>query len=400
MILFADILSATILFAVPLLLVALGGMFSERSGVINIALEGIMIVGALISCLFLAAVNAQYEAVNGLISDAMRDKGDIFQQMLAYAKELGVELPADLGRITSTTRLVREGFLTQAQVSQYMLSHGMIAGYTDMQMWVYNLVTNQPQLIMLAAMLVAALSGAVYSLLLAFASINLKADQTIGGTALNMLAPAFAVVLTWAIQGQGKTTILIPNWIRITGETESFFGRLIFKSCYLTTPVALALLVVAIIILYKTRLGLRLRACGEHPQAADSVGINVYRMRYIGVIFSGFLGGLGSLAFTVAAGSGFQSSVAGYGFLALAVMIFGNWKPLNILGASLFFALFKVIGSYAGIIPFLPKFEKVVASEYIYLMIPYIVTMIVLVLTSKKSRAPKAEGVPYDKGKR
>jgi ABC-type uncharacterized transport system permease subunit len=324
----ADIISATILFAIPLLLVALGGMFSERSGIINIALEGIMIIGALCGCLFL----------------------------------------------------------------RYMDD----AGYG----------ANVPQLFMLIAILLAALAGMAFSMLLAFASIRLKADQTIGGTALNMLAPALAVVVTWGAQGQAQTTILIPNWIRITQESlglatgTDFFSRMIFKSLYLTAPIAFLLLIIATVFLYKTKTGLRLRACGEHPQAADSVGINVYRMRYLGVGISGFLGGIGGFAFTVAAGSGFQSTVAGYGFLALAVMIFGNWKPLNILGASLFFALFKIIGSYAGSLPFLPQFNGIKSSEYIYLMLPYIVTMIVLILTSKKSRAPKAEGIPYDKGGR
>jgi len=324
----ADILSGTILFAVPLLLVALGGMFSERSGIINIALEGIMVIGALFSCLVLRAMDT----------------------------------------------------------SGFGPAH--------------------PQLSVLLAVVTAAVTGLLFSLLLAFASIRLKADQTIGGTALNMLAPAFAIVLTWAIQGQGKTTILIPNWVRITQanfgitEGEGFLERFLFKSFFLTTPIAILLLIAAVVVLYKTRVGLRLRACGEHPQAADSVGINVYRMRYLGVAISGFLGGIGGFAYTVAAGSGFQSSVAGYGFLALAVMIFGNWKPLNILGASLFFALFKIIGSYAGSIPFLPHFDGVKSSEYIYLMLPYIVTMIVLILTSKKSRAPKSEGIPYDKGGR
>ncbi len=145
-----------------------------------------------------------------------------------------------------------------------------------------------------------------------------------------MLAPAFAVVLTWAIQGQGNTTILIPNWTRITVESsgavygagfgqsvQAFFEKFLFKSMYLTTPIAIVLLIAVSVLIYKTRLGLRLRACGEHPQAADSVGINVYKMRYIGVCISGFLAGIGGLAFTVAAGSGFQSTVAGYGFLAL-----------------------------------------------------------------------------------
>ncbi|MCI8594792.1 MAG: ABC transporter permease, partial [Oscillospiraceae bacterium] len=318
----ADIISATIIFAVPLLLVALGGMFSERSGVVNIALEGIMIIGALFGCITLRVLDQ--------------------------------------------------------------------AGWG---------ATN-PQLGVLIAILVAALSGAIFSLLLAFAAINLKADQTIGGTALNMLAPAFAVVLTWALQGQGQTTILIPTWVRITpatlglaaNENQSFLMRLVFKNFYLTTIIAVIILIASIVVLYRTRFGLRLMACGEHPQAADSVGINVYKMRYAGVVISGVLGGIGGLAFTTAAGSGFQSDVAGYGFLALAVMIFGNWRPVRILGAAIFFALFKVIGAYSSSIPFLPSFSGIKSSMYIYQMLPYIVTMIVLIFTSRNSRAPKAEG--------
>ena len=259
---------------------------------------------------------------------------------------------------------------------------------------------------MLLAILVAAVTGALFSLLLAFASVSLKADQTIGGTALNMMAPAMAIAITWAIQGQGQTNIIIPTWARITQDSlgivtrDTFFQKFLFKSFYLTTPVALLLFLLALVILYKTRFGLRMRACGEHPQAADSVGVNVYRMRYSGVLISGVLAGIGGLAYTVAAGSTFQSSVAGYGFLALAVMIFGNWKPWNILGASLFFALFKIIGSYSSSLPFLPTFESIKQSEYLYLMVPYVVTMILLILTSKKSRAPKSEGIPYDKSRR
>lgn len=323
-----DILGSTIIFAIPLMLVALGGMFSERSGVINIALEGIMIIGALIGCLVLRTFN----------------------------------------------------------LSGFGPAHPIIA--------------------MLITIGISALAGAVFSLLLAFAAINLKADQTIGGTALNMLAPAFAVVLSWAIQGQGNTVINIPTWIRMTESTfglaegTGFWHNLIFKSLYLTTPIALEILLISIIILYKTKFGLRLRACGEHPQAAASVGINVYKMRYAGVIISGILGGIGGMAYTIAAGAGFQSSVAGYGFLALAVMIFGNWKPVSIFFASMFFAFFKILGNYSGSLSFLPQFENIKDSNYIYLMIPYIVTLIVLILTSKKSAAPKAEGIPYDKGQR
>ena len=156
----ADILSSTLLFAVPLLLVALGGMCSERSGVINIALEGVMIVGALVSCLVLSAFDKTLTAAEALLA-----------------------------------------------------SGGTLSGW---QNFAYQAVSSYPQLVVLGAVLCAALAGVVYSLLLAFASINLKADQTIGGTALNQLAPAFAVVLTWAIQGQGNTTILIPSWTRIT----------------------------------------------------------------------------------------------------------------------------------------------------------------------------------------
>jgi ABC-type uncharacterized transport system permease subunit len=331
---FADLISGTIAFAVPLLLVALGGMFSERSGVINIALEGIMIIGALAGCLFL----------RGIINN--------------------------LGGI--------------------------------------NVVPEHPQLYMLIAALISGLVGGAFSLLLAFAAINLKADQTIGGTALNMLAPAFAIVLAWSLQGDGQTTIYLPSWTTITPENlgipresvSELLYRFVFKSLYITTPIAIIILIASIIVYNNTKFGLRLRACGEHPQAADSVGINVYKMRYIGVVISGVLAGIGGFAFTIAAGSGYQSEVAGYGFLGLAVMIFGNWKPFRIFLAALFFALFKTLSGLASSIPFLPSFEGVQNAQSIYLMLPYIVTMIVLALTSKSSRAPKAEGIPYDKSQR
>lgn len=324
----ANIISLTIVFAVPLMLVALGGMYSEHSGVINLALEGIMVIGALCACFTLQSFDA-----------------------------------SGFGKV-------------------------------------------HPQLAMLIAIIVAAVTGMLFSLFLAFAAINLKADQTIGGTALNTFAPAFAVVVTWAVQGQGLTTIQIPSWIRITQENfglkpgKGFWDMLIFKYFYLTTPIAIVLFFAAWILMYRTKFGLRLRACGEHPQAADSVGINVYRMRYAGVLISGFLAGIGGIAYTIAVGSGFSSSVGGYGFLALAVMIFGNWKPVQILGSAVFFALFKVIAAYNSSIPFLPKFEGIKDQSSLYQMLPYIVTMIVLIFTSKHSQAPKAEGIPYDKGSR
>ena len=224
----ADIISATILFAIPLLLVALGGMYSERSGIINIALDGIMIIGALLGC--------------------------------------------------HTLR---------------WLDPAVTAGNLGSQMAV------------IIAVLVAGVAGIILSLFLAFSAINLKADQTIGGTALNTFAPAFSIVLTWAIVGQGQTTMTLPTWVRITQAnfnvepTNSFLQNVTFKSLYATHFLCIVLFAVAVILLYKTKFGLRLRACGEHPQAADSVGINVYKMRYAGVSISGFLGGLGGYFYAV-----------------------------------------------------------------------------------------------------
>ncbi|MFA5481357.1 MAG: ABC transporter permease [Bacilli bacterium] len=319
-----DLISSMIAFAVPLILVALGAMYSERSGTINIALEGIMIIGGLVASL-------------------------LFK------------------------------FLNETQ-----------------------LAATAPQLCVLIGILGAAIVGSLYSFFLAFASIRLKADQTIGGTALNMLAPALAIVITWAIQGQGQTAIYTPSWVPLATAPidANFFERIFLKSMYLTTPICILIIIATTIIIYKTKFGLRLRSCGENPAAADSVGINVYKMRYTGVMISGALAGIGGVAFTLAAGSGFASTVAGYGFLALAVMIFGNWQPLKIALAALLFAFFKSLSGMSSSIPFLPSFDNVKESLYIYLMIPYIVTMIILALTSKKSRAPKAEGIPYDKGSR
>ena len=324
----ANIISMTILFAVPLLLVAMGGMFSEHSGVINIALEGMMIIGALFACFTLQGLD-------------------------------------------------QSGF-----------------------------GPAHPQLSMFIAILVAGVTGMIFSLLLGFAAINLKADQTIGGTALNQFAPAFAVVMTWAIQGQGLTTISIPSWVRITRDTfglapvdgPSFWNNLIFKYFYLTTPVAIVLFIAAYIVMYKTRFGLRLRACGEHPQAADSVGINVYKMRYAGVVISGALGAIGGLAYIVPPVQtwNFEVGVAGAGFLAMAVMIFGQWKPFNICGAAMFFAVFKSLANIADS-TFLAQLHW---SSNIYNMMPFVASMVILAFTSKNSMAPKAEGIPYDKGSR
>ena len=308
----------TIIFASVLLLVALGGCFSERSGVINIGLEGIMVIGALGGALVMKF------------------------------------LPVSVGA----------------------------------------------PVMVLTVILASAAAGLLYSLLLAVASITFRADQTITGTAMNLLATAAATVAVKAMNTSMSGGNDVSSDISYIEPKKLFIlniGKFEFNWFMLVAVIAL---IVSFVVLYKTRFGLRLRACGEHPQAADSVGINVYKMRYAGVLISGFLGGVGGLAYTLAAGSGFNSDVGGYGFLALAVMIFGNWKPLPILGASLFFALFKVIAALNATLTFLPKFEGVKEISNFYQMLPYIVTMIVLIFTSKNSQAPKAEGIPYDKGSR
>ncbi|RPF47619.1 nucleoside ABC transporter membrane protein [Hydrogenoanaerobacterium saccharovorans] len=307
----------TMFFSIPLLIVALGGMFSERSGVVNIALEGIMIMGAFTSILFI----------------------NIFQ-----AK-----------------------------------------------------IPGQP--ILLIAILIAALTGIIISLAHAYAAINMKADQVISGTAINMFAPAFAIYVARMI----RTVQQIPfvNEFRIESVPVlgniPVIGDLFFKNTYITTYIGFAILVVSWIVLYKTKFGLRLRSCGEHPQAADSVGINVYKMRYVGVMISGALAGVGGLVFVIPTSTNFNATVSGYGFLALAVLIFGQWKPSRILMAAFFFGLMKTIASAYSGIPFLASLG---IPNDIYKMIPYIATLIVLAFTSKNSMAPKASGIPYDKGSR
>jgi simple sugar transport system permease protein len=171
----------------------------------------------------------------------------------------------------------------------------------------------------------------------------------------------------------------------------------LFQNTYLTTFLGFLILCFSTLLLYKTRFGLRLRSCGEHPQAADSVGINVYRMRYAGVMISGALAGLGGLVYIIPTSTQFNAEVSGYGFLALAVLIFGQWKPLRILAAAFFFGFMKAIASsYSGI----SFMKSIPIPSNVYKMVPYIATLIVLAFTSKKSQAPRAEGIPYDKGGR
>lgn len=302
------LLKYTLLYAVVLMLVALGGMFSERSGIINIALEGVMVIGGLVGVIVITL------------------------------------LPSGTG----------------------------------------------PVVVVLLSTLAAAGSGLLYALLLAFASIHLKADQTIGGTALNMLATALAMVVAKSFNGSASAKLDYSN--------QAFLFDIGPLTVNVFLLIGIAVLAISIVVLYRTRFGLRLMACGEHPQAADSVGINVYRMRYAGVVISGVLGGIGGLAYIVPPVSSwnFEVGVAGTGFLALAVMIFGQWKPGRIALAAVFFAVFKALANIADS----TALAALGWSRNIYNMMPFIASMIILAFTSQKSRAPKAEGIPYDKGQR
>ena len=307
----------TLIFASVLMLVALGGCFAERSGVINIGLEGIMVIGALGGALVMKF------------------------------------LPVSAGA---------------------------------------------PAMVLLT-ILASALFGLVFSLLLAVAAINFKADQTITGTAMNMLATAGATVAVKAMNTAASGGNDVSSDIAYTAAKDLFIVRLGSFEFNWFMLVAVICLVVSFVVLYKTKFGLRLRACGEHPQAADSVGINVYKMRYAGVLISGLLGGLGGIVYITAGVSvwKFENGVAGFGFLALAVMIFGAWHPLKIALAALLFGFFRALGNvYSG-------FDFMMAlniPSVVYNMLPYIISLVVLAFTSKKSRAPKAEGIPYDKGSR
>lgn len=340
------LIQQTLNFAVPLMIVALAGVFAERSGIINLALEGIMIFGAFIGVLFVRIVQ----------------QAEVFMAAKAAGDWLAI------------------------------------------------------QGLELMAMLAAAVFGALFSLLLSFASINLRADQTIGGTALNLMAPALVLFFIRLIAKQNTLKMASgdsASWFMIKKTTLGFdknadlgfLGNTFLNKVYLATYVCVIIFILLSVLLYKTRFGLRLRSCGENPHAADSLGINVYKMRYAGVTISGALAGMGGFVYSLTTvNCTSNGDVAGFGFLALAVMIFGNWKPLNIAGASLIFGLFKCISaSYMSLDingDGINALAEIGVSSHFYRMMPYIITLLVLAFTSKKSRAPKAEGIPYDKSTR
>ncbi|EOR19906.1 ABC transporter permease, partial [Clostridium sartagoforme AAU1] len=246
-------------------------------------------------------------------------------------------------------------------------------------------------------LLVAALVGVLFSLLHAFASINLNANQVISGTAINMIAGALTVFLARNITGSGNIRVtagFIPKDIPILSSIP-VIGPLFFTKTYATTWLVIIILIVSTFLLYKTSFGLRLRSCGEHPQAAAAAGISVFKMRYIGVMVSGGMSALGGAIILLTYSGEFNGNVAGLGFLALAALIFGQWKPLGILGATFFFGFASTIANVSQAIPALSAIPGVLLKIF-----PYIVTLIALVLFSKSSQAPKASGEPFDAGKR
>jgi len=238
----------------------------------------------------------------------------------------------------------------------------------------------------------------LYSCLLGVASINFNADQTLVGTAMNMLATALATIIARSIN-TAEDPNNVSNTIAYIQQKKAFLVNIGSFEFSWFMLLALIAIIASWFILYKTRFGLRLMACGENPQAADSVGINVYKMRWAGVLISGLLGGLGGIVYITAGVSEwkFEVGVAGFGFLALAVMIFGQWKPQRIAMAAFIFGFFRALSNVYTGIPFLKALN---IDSKIYNMMPYIISLVVLAFTSKNSKAPKAEGIPYDKGSR
>ncbi|MCL7872492.1 ABC transporter permease [Bacillus altitudinis] len=310
------IVPATLVYAAPLILTALGGVFSERSGVVNIGLEGLMVVGAFSSIIF----------------------------NLMFADTFGALTP-----------------------------------------WL--------------GLLVGMVIGGVFSLIHAVATITFRADQTVSGVAINMLALGATLFVVKLIYGKAQTDKITEPFYKGDIPLLSdipIIGDIFFKDVYYTSILALVLAVVAWFVLFKMPFGLRLRAVGEHPMAADTMGIKVYRMRYIGVFISGLFGGLGGAVYASTIALDFShATITGQGFIALAALVFGKWHPFGAMGAALFFGFaqsLSIIGSL------LPLFQDI---PNVYMLIaPYVLTILALTGFIGRADAPKALGTPYLKGKR
>lgn len=312
----AIIIPAAIYSAAPLILTALGGVFSEKSGVVNIGLEGLMLFGAFIGIL--------------------------------------------------TT------LFTQAVLG-------------DVAPWL--------------GILIAGVIGGLFALIHAVATISFRADQTVSGVAINFLAAGLSVFLIKLIFNKGQTDFIdnriYKRDIPVLSDIP-VIGDIFFSNIYITSYIAIFLAFVVWYVIYKTPFGLRLRAVGEHPMAADTMGIKVNRMRYIGVMLSGVFAGLGGAVYATSISGNFAAgTISGQGFMALAAMIFGKWHPLGALGAALFFGLAQSLSITGESIPVLQEIPK------IYLTIaPYVLTIFALAGFVGRAEAPKALGTPYVKGKR
>ena len=311
------IVPSAIFYAAPLIFGAIGGVFSERSGVVNIGIEGIMVIGAFVGIVF------------------------------------------------------------------NLFTADMLGNFT-------------PWVALVAAMVV----GAVFSLFLAVAAISFRADQTVTGVALNLLGIAVALFLVKLIfDGKGQTDFITERLARFDIPLLSdipFFGPLLFQDVYGTSVLAIVLAFVAWFVIYKTPFGLRLRAVGEHPMAADTMGINVTKMRYIAVMISGALAGIGGAIYAQTITNDFgHATINGQGFMAIAAMIFGKWHPVGAMGAALFFGLAQALAIAGGNISFIKDIPPVILT-----ILPYVLTILALAGFIGKAAAPKASGVPYIKGKR
>lgn len=310
------VVSSALVYSAPLVFTALGGTFSERSGIVNVGLEGIMVMGAFSSVVF----------------------------NLTFGESIGGSTP-----------------------------------------WL--------------GLLVGGLTGVIFSLIHALATVNFRADHIISGTVINMLAPSLAIFLTRVLyENHGQTAMIQYGFGKTTIPVLSkipFIGPIFFTGTSLPAYLSIVVAVIAYIVLFKTTFGLRLRSVGEHPQAADTLGINVYGMRYAGVLISGLLGGIGGAIVAQSISLNFSiTTIAGQGFIAMAAMIFGKWNPIGAMGAALFFGLaqsLSVIGSYIPIIQDIPSVWLEIA--------PYLLTIIVLVLFIGNSEGPAANGSTYVKSK-
>ncbi|WP_156289367.1 ABC transporter permease [Oceanobacillus salinisoli] len=311
-----SIIPTVLFYSAPLILTALGGVFSERSGVVNIGLEGLMVMGAFTGIVF----------------------------NLTFSDVLGSWTP-----------------------------------------WI--------------SIVVATIVGAIFSIIHAVASVSFNANQVVSGVAINMLALGIGVYLTKVWYGKGQTDMVDQPFYTTSIPVLSdipIIGPIFFEGIYVTSYLAIILAFVAWYVLYKTPFGLRLRAVGEHPMAADTNGIKVYKMRYIAVILSGAFGGLGGSVFALTIVSNFSgSTIVGQGFMALAAVIFGKWHPLGAMGAALFFGLAQSLSVVSAGIPLLENVPQV------YLLIaPYVLTILALAGFIGRAEAPQANGEPYIKGSR